>query len=110
MPFHWIILNLVTILTASVLLNLNNDTTETERSASYLDLHVEDDSKGGLKQKKYDKWDDFDFPIVKYPFISSNIPATPANGVYKEFEDTKGADRSWNTDKTMANTINKTSI
>ena len=58
------------------------DTTETERSASYLDLHLEIDSKGGLKTKLYDKRDDFDFPIVNFPFMSSNIPAAPAYGVY----------------------------
>ena len=30
----------------------------------------------------YDKRDDFTFPIVNFPFISSNIPASPAYGVY----------------------------
>ena len=58
------------------------DTTEKERSASYLDLHLEIDSKGGLRTKLYDKRDDFDFPIVNFPFMSSNIPAAPAYGVY----------------------------
>ena len=32
--------------------------------------------------KLYDKRDDFNFPIVNFPFICSNIPAAPAYGVY----------------------------
>jgi len=30
----------------------------------------------------YDKRDDFNFPIVNFSFICSNIPAAPAYGVY----------------------------
>ena len=51
------------------------DTTDTDRSASYLDLHLEIDSVGRLRTKLYDKRDDFNFPIVNFPFICSNIPA-----------------------------------
>ena len=51
-------------------------------SASYLDLHLEIDSEGRLRTKHYDKRDDFNFPIVNFPFICSNIPAAPAYGVY----------------------------
>ena len=40
------------------------DTTYTDRSASYLDLHLEIDSEGRLRTKLYDKRDDFNFPIV----------------------------------------------
>ena len=58
------------------------DTTDTDRSPSYLDLHFEIDSEGRLKTKLYDKRDDFNFPIVNFPFICSNIPAAPAYGVY----------------------------
>ena len=32
--------------------------------------------------KLYDKRDDFNFPIVNFTFIYSNIPAAPAYGVY----------------------------
>ena len=35
-----------------------------------------------MNSKLYDKRDDFDFPIVNFPFLSSNIPASPAYGVY----------------------------
>ena len=45
------------------------DTTDTERSASYLDLHLEIHSEGLLKAKLYDKRDDFNFSIVNFPFI-----------------------------------------
>jgi hypothetical protein len=58
------------------------DTTDTDMSASYLDLHLEIDSEGRLRTKLYDKRDDFNFFIVNFPFICSNIPAVPAYGVY----------------------------
>ena len=58
------------------------DTTDTDRSASFLDLHLDIDSKGHRRTKHYDKRDDFNFPIVNFPFICSNIPAAPAYGVY----------------------------
>jgi hypothetical protein len=58
------------------------DTTDTDRSASYLDLHLEIDNKGRLRTKHCDNRDDFNFPIVNFPFICSNIPAAPACGVY----------------------------
>jgi hypothetical protein len=58
------------------------DSTDADRSASYLDLHLEIDSEGRLRMKLYDKRDDFNFPIVNFPFVCSNIPAAPAYGVY----------------------------
>jgi hypothetical protein len=58
------------------------DTTDTDRSASYLDLHLKIDNEGRLRTKLYDKRNDFNFPIVNSPFICSNIPAAPAYGVY----------------------------
>jgi hypothetical protein len=58
------------------------DTTDTDRSASYLDLHLEIDSEEQLRMKLYDKRDDFNCPIVNFPFICSNIQAAPAYGVY----------------------------
>jgi hypothetical protein len=41
------------------------DTTDTDRSASYLDLHLEIDSEGRLRTKLYDKRDDFNFPLSR---------------------------------------------
>ena len=43
------------------------DITDTAKSASYLDLHLEIDSEGRLRTKPYDKRDDFNFPIVNFP-------------------------------------------
>ena len=58
------------------------DTTDTDRCASYIDLHLEIDSEGRLRTKLYDKRDDFNFLNVNFPFICSNIPTAPAYGVY----------------------------
>ena len=58
------------------------DITDTDRSASYIDLHLDIDSEGWLRKKLYDKRDDFNIPIVKSSFICSNISAAPAYGVY----------------------------
>ena len=58
------------------------DITDTDKSASYLDLHLEIDSDRRLKTKLYDKRDDFNFHIVNFLFICINIPAAPAYGVY----------------------------
>ena len=57
-------------------------TTDTDMSASYLDLHLEIDSEGWLRTKLYDKRGDLNFPIVNFPFICSNISAAPAYGVH----------------------------
>jgi hypothetical protein len=37
------------------------DTTDTQKFASYLDIHLEIDNAGRLKTKLYDKRDDFTF-------------------------------------------------
>ena len=58
------------------------DTTDTDRFALYLDLHLEIDNEGRLRTKLYDKGNDFNFPIVNFPFICRNIPAAPTYGVY----------------------------
>ena len=58
------------------------DTPATDMSTSYLDLHLEVDSEGRLRTKLYDKRDDFNIPIVKFPFMRSTFAAAPAYGVY----------------------------
>ena len=48
------------------------DTTDAAMSASYLVLHLDIDSEGRLRT-----WRDymyFNFPILNFPFICSNIP------------------------------------
>ena len=51
------------------------ETTETAASFSYLDCLYIDNGK--LTIRLYDKRDDFNFPIVNFPFMSSNIPTAP---------------------------------
>ena len=58
------------------------DTTDADHRASYLDLDLSYDRNKRLQVKLYDKRDDFDFNIVNFPFLSSNIPQSPAYGVY----------------------------
>ena len=58
------------------------DTTESNTSASYLDLLLSIGRDGQLHTSLYDKRDDFNFHITKFPFLSSNIPSSPAYGVF----------------------------
>ena len=58
------------------------DTTDSTKFANYLDLRLEIDKNGHLITGLYDKRDDFNFPIVNFPFIDGNIPASPAYGVF----------------------------
>jgi len=58
------------------------DTTDSPKLASNLDLFLEHDINGTLTTKLYGKRDDFNFPIVNYSFLDSNIPSSPADGVY----------------------------
>ena len=54
------------------------DTTESNTSASYLDLLLAIDRDGQLHTSLYGKRDDFNFHITNFPFLSSNIPSSPA--------------------------------
>ena len=54
------------------------DNTDAPKWTNYLDLHLEFDEDGKLFTQLYDKRDDFDFPIVNCPYLSSNIPESPA--------------------------------
>ena len=58
------------------------NTTESTKSTSYLDCLLEIDNSGKLSTKLYDKRDDFNFPIVNWPFLCGNITASPAYGVF----------------------------
>ena len=57
------------------------ETTETAASSTYLDCYLYIDNRK-LATRLYDKRDDFNFPIVNFPFLSSNIPSAPAYDVY----------------------------
>ena len=57
-------------------------TNQSDDLASYLDLTFTIEIDGKLCTKLYDKRDDFDFHIVNFPFLSSNIPSSLSYGVY----------------------------
>ena len=58
------------------------DTTESNASASYLDLLLSIGRDGQHHTSIYEKRDDFNFHITNFPFPSSNIPTPPAYGVF----------------------------
>ena len=58
------------------------NTTESNTSAFYLDLLLSIGRDGQLRTSLYDKRDDFNFHITNFPFLSSNIPSSPAYGVF----------------------------
>ena len=58
------------------------DTTESNTFTSYLDLLWSIGKDGQLRSSLYDKLDDFNFHITNFPFLSSNIPSSPAYGVF----------------------------
>ena len=61
-------------------LQLNKaNTSDTE--APFLDLHLPI-SNGFVSSKIYDKRDDFDFDVVKFPFLDGDVPRRPSYGVY----------------------------
>ena len=54
---------------------------KSDHLADYLDLTFIIDS-GGKLLTRLDRYDDFDFHIVNFPFLSSNILSDPSYGVY----------------------------
>ena len=58
------------------------ETTDTASSASILDLYLEFDDSVQLSTEIYDKRDDFNFKIINFPNMCSDIPAPPGYGVY----------------------------
>ena len=56
------------------------DTTDAPKWANYLDLHLEFDGDGKLFTGSVRDY--FDFPTVNVPCLSSNIPESPAYGVF----------------------------
>ena len=55
---------------------------KSDHPAGYLDLTFIIDSGGKLSTRLYDKRNDFNFHIVNFPFLSSNIPSGPSYGVH----------------------------
>ena len=59
-----------------------SETIESTSIASYLYLLSIRDNNNNITTKLYDKRDAFGFHIVNFPFMSNNIPAAPAYGIY----------------------------
>ena len=57
-------------------------TNQSDNLASYLDLTLTIEKDGKISTKLYDKRHDFDFHIVNFSFLSSNIPSGPSYDVY----------------------------
>ena len=59
----------------------HNGQSSNDGDCKTFNLHLKIDSEERLRMKLYYKGDYFNFPIVNFSFISSNIPA-PAYGVF----------------------------
>ena len=59
-------------------LQLNN---ASDTEAAFLDLHLSI-SNNIVSSKIYDKFDDFDFEIVNFPFLDGDVPHSTSYGVY----------------------------
>ena len=59
------------------------DTTESTTSDSYLDVRMSIGRDGQLQTSIYEKRDYFNFHITNVPFLSSNIPSSPAYGLIR---------------------------
>jgi hypothetical protein len=63
------------------------DTTYTDRSVAYLDIHLDIDSEGRKRTNLHDK-DHLNFSNVNFQFyMYSNSPAAPAYGVCGSYQD-----------------------
>ena len=62
-------------------LNTSRRANTSDTEAPFLDLHLSI-SNGFVSSKIYDKCDDFDFDIVKFPFLDGDVPRRPSYGVF----------------------------
>ena len=58
-----------------------NKTNSSDTEAPFLDLNLSI-TNGIVSSKIYDKRDDFNFEIVNFPFLDSDVPCSPSYGVY----------------------------
>ena len=52
---------------------------DTEAPFLHLNLSI---TNGIVSSKIYDKWDDFNFEIVNFPFLDGDVPRSPSYGIY----------------------------
>ena len=55
------------------------NSSDTEAPFFYLNLSI---TNVIVSSKIYDKWDDFNFEIVNFPFLDEAVPRSPSYGVY----------------------------
>ena len=80
---HWTIPNLVTVLISYILMNLTSKIPQILWTLLHIwTCNSNTTTRVKLHTRWYDKRDDFDFTIVNFPHLSSNIPSSPAHGVY----------------------------
>ena len=60
----------------------NSSTLTRQEQVTFFYLYLEFDDSGQISTNIYDKRDDFNFKILNFPNMWSNIPASPAYGVY----------------------------
>ena len=58
-----------------------NKANSSDTDAPFLDLNLSI-KNGIVSSKEYDKWDDFNFEIVSFPFLNGDVPRSPSYGVY----------------------------
>ena len=58
-----------------------NKANYSDTEAPFLDLNLSI-SKGIVSSKIYDKWDNFNFEKVNFPFFDGDVPRPPSYGVY----------------------------
>ena len=58
-----------------------NKANSSDTEAPFLDLNLSI-TNGIVSSKIYDKWDDFNFEIVNFPFLDEDVPCSPSYGVY----------------------------
>ena len=58
-----------------------NKANSSDTEALFLDLNLSI-TNGIVSSKIYDKWDDFNFEIVNFPFLDGDVPRSPSYGVY----------------------------
>ena len=58
-----------------------NKANSSDTEAPFLDL-ILSITNGIFSSKIYDKWDDFNFEIVNFPFLDGYVPGSPFCGVY----------------------------
>ena len=58
-----------------------NKANSSDTEAPFLDLNLSI-TNGIVSSKIYDKWNDFNFEIVNFPFLDGDVPRSPSYAVY----------------------------